>query len=334
MPTVRYRVYINEDTVHGRDLDTQTPIRLLIEQLMDIFDLPATDKRGGLLEYALYGGPDHQRLSSEQTLAQTAFAKGGDLYLANTQRPWWLPPAPPPRRRTDQRAYLIPLAIVALVVVLLSGWRLISVLASGSTSSAPTAQPALTVAPTDETTAQPTAGTGTGSTSQPSQLAEGDPPTRTPLPTPSPTLTPTPTNTPSPTLTPTPSDTPTPLPTRTPSPTRTPVPPVRFTVAVDVPTDGDGNSGLLNSCVSGRVRRRDGSAYGGVIIQINNGDKIYHNSTGADGEFHNCGLGASRWNVVLVQLPDNRPLPLPRPNGQVYLNGSGAKETIVNFYER
>jgi hypothetical protein len=323
MPNVRYRLYIDETTVHGRDLDVQTPIRQLIDQLVETFDLPATDQRGRLLSYALYGGTQHQRLSSEQNLSQTAFARGGDIYLARADWPWWVPTPPPAKRRTDRRLYAIPVGLLLLVAVLLSARQ---VLSQPGPSISPTAIPVGTnptaSVPITESPAATVASTALQFTVIPTRA------TRTPKPTDTPT--PTPTNT----LTPTPTDTPTPLPTNTPLPTRTPIPPVLFTVRVDIPDDGTGDSGQFRSCVVGKVAHANGNAYTGVIIRVSNNDKVYHKSTGADGEYRICGLGASRWGVSLVELPDKRPLLIPRPNGQIYLNGSGSREAVVNFRER
>ncbi len=85
-----YHIYTSETTAFDARLDPTQPVRLLITELVARAGLPATDRQGFPLTYALFAGADRRRLSSEQTLQQASFANGCDLYLAPADAPWWM----------------------------------------------------------------------------------------------------------------------------------------------------------------------------------------------------------------------------------------------------
>lgn len=115
-----------------------------------------------------------------------------------------------------------------------------------------------------------------------------------------------------------------------PEPSPTPLPAARFSARVDVNFEGSGNSGQFRSCVAGRVQTGDErTRYQGALINVNNGPKNSFNTrTARNGEYRVCGLGASHWDVVLLQVPGMTLAEKPR--GVVYLNGDG-REAIVHF---
>lgn len=100
MATQSYRIYTSEDTSFPVQLDSSRTIRLLVSEFVRQHRLPVYGDNGIPRTYALFSGADHRRLSSEQSLSQTIAAGGGDLYLADSNAPWWvatgasLPPAP------------------------------------------------------------------------------------------------------------------------------------------------------------------------------------------------------------------------------------------------
>lgn len=152
----RYLIYTNEHIALPCDLDVERPIRLILDDLL----AARSEGRSG---YALFAGPEHRLLSSEQTLMQARYDAGGDLYLAPSNALWWeriaeASPAPlsqsAPTPRPTGETRRIPFAalgiigtgICVIVLVLL----LLPKQPANPTIAAPqiTAAPAVAVKPT------------------------------------------------------------------------------------------------------------------------------------------------------------------------------------------
>jgi hypothetical protein len=85
-----YQIHTSATTAFDADMDVTQPVRLLIAELVVQAGLPACDRQGFPIAYALFAGDERRRLSSEQTLEQAHYASGGDLYLAPADAPWWM----------------------------------------------------------------------------------------------------------------------------------------------------------------------------------------------------------------------------------------------------
>lgn len=69
-------------------LPVSIPVRLVIDLLIRTSHLPTThNDMGQPLSYALFAGPERRRLSNEQTLSQTSYASGGELWLMAMEIP-------------------------------------------------------------------------------------------------------------------------------------------------------------------------------------------------------------------------------------------------------
>lgn len=85
-------------------LRTDEPLYRIVERLVTEHGLPAVDRRGQRIPYALYA-KQFRRLSNQMTLKQAGYDQGGDLYLADSSAPWWeKTPAVTKRFDDDQRA--------------------------------------------------------------------------------------------------------------------------------------------------------------------------------------------------------------------------------------
>ncbi|MEI7645222.1 MAG: tetratricopeptide repeat protein [Chloroflexales bacterium] len=88
-----FHVYLSEQQAVEESLDIQSPVYLVVSGLAHRHQLPTIE--GG---YGLFGGPDRRPISRELSLDRTAYAAGGDLYLAPNRSQWWTstPPVPAP----------------------------------------------------------------------------------------------------------------------------------------------------------------------------------------------------------------------------------------------
>jgi hypothetical protein len=226
------------------------------------------------------------------------------------------------------RAFLL-IGIALIGVIILCGGRtLLRAMTAGAPILTPTAIPptAMTAgAPILTPTAIPPTATAVGqpsgvaptnsaavavvapilpvSTTTPSaQAVTAEPRATEQLTTPPPTMSSVPINTPEPTTThqPTATALPAPPPTRRP----TAIPRHVFVVEVPISFPGLPDSNERRSCVNGQVINRGGSGIKGAILRVNNGvSQSEQKATNAEGFFEFCGLGASRWSVVLGYVP-------------------------------
>lgn len=141
--------------------------------------------------------------------------------------------------------------------------------------------------------------------------------------------------TPSATRTPTrrPTRTPTRTPTRMPTRTPTRTPRRSFVSDVQISFSGLSPSDEHKSCVNGRVLDRKGNGVKGAILQVNNGVSwTEQKPTDGSGSFEFCGLGASRWSVVLLYVPE--PKLTKEAVGVIEVNGQEGQFARVFFREQ
>jgi hypothetical protein len=81
---IRYRVYLNEQSSIDAEIDISQPIYQIAGSIAQQYGQP-----GPYEEYTFFVGEGRQPLFRQFTLAQTYYAQGGDLYLAQTYAPWW-----------------------------------------------------------------------------------------------------------------------------------------------------------------------------------------------------------------------------------------------------
>lgn len=132
---------------------------------------------------------------------------------------------------------------------------------------------------------------------------------------------------------------PTPVPTPTPRPPRNPNPSpaggYRASIGRNYPEVQGKSSGAYQSCITGRVVRKNGAGVGGAVGNVNNGSARITWTTNAAGEFAACGLGYSNWAVVLDYVPPGS----GSLTGQVvvsgvWVNGNADQIATVLFQER
>ncbi len=127
--SVRYRIYLDEQKTIEVDIDTSQPIFQVAGALAQQHGLP-----GKYDEYTFFVGVERQALFRQFTLAQTYYAQGGDLYLAQNYAPWWHPTLQSDTSAHDTAGWAVPaptsttaihllsprtIALVGIVVVLL-----------------------------------------------------------------------------------------------------------------------------------------------------------------------------------------------------------------------
>lgn len=122
-----------------------------------------------------------------------------------------------------------------------------------------------------------------------------------------------------------------------PSPTPTPRPARRFTVSAPSPNySTDGNRGNRSSCVSGKVRDRNGRGVDAAVLEVNNGRGVTARTiSGNGGQYEICFMGADSWSIALLFTPGSPPLFVkPPPSRTFSVNGEGNQRVGVNFTER
>ncbi len=154
-----FRLHLSSQQVVEIPLPLDQPVYLLINELSSHYQLAAVE--GG---YALFAGSERRLLSREVPLARTAYAGGGELYLAPRHAPWWAAqPATPvaaaatgaarpptrslavrPQRRLDRKSVVLGLlGLLTLGLLGLLFW--------------PQTTPELTDTPSNQTLLAPTA---------------------------------------------------------------------------------------------------------------------------------------------------------------------------------
>ncbi len=85
---VCYTLHLDSGECLEALLPVSIPVRLVIDLLIRTSHLPTTHNEiEQPLSYALFAGPERHRLSNEQTLAQTPYANGGELWLMAMEIP-------------------------------------------------------------------------------------------------------------------------------------------------------------------------------------------------------------------------------------------------------
>lgn len=307
--------------------DVTLPLDLPIYQLLPEICPGATH-----WTQALFVGVTRRRLSSEQTLTQAGCVMYDDLFLAHPLKPWWeedlsLSRALLARRhRTRGQAYA---TIAVLMLMLLAGLALalawprlpiepMTTAARAGTASRPTA----TLLPVVPTTTLLEAGP-----SMPGGHA-----LRTIAPPPTATLVPIrPTTPPSPTVEPMVEPT---VKHKTAAPAARGPSARSFRALIAASFPEGVRSGRRESCVAGRVAARSGAAIAGAILYANNGHSNTPQAfTDRQGAYQLCGLGDSRWSVVLTYVPGPSKL-AAEAVAVVYVSGAPEQRAGVNFYER
>lgn len=135
---------------------------------------------------------------------------------------------------------------------------------------------------------------------------------------------------------PSPMPTPTPITRPTPRPNN-PAPPVgyRGSIGRNYPEVQGKPSNNNQSCITGRVTRRNGAGVAAAVGNINNGGVPISWTANAAGEFSKCGLGYSNWAVVLDYIPPAAGgLPGQVVISGVWVNGNSDQDATVSFQER
>lgn len=93
MSTIQFRIHLSAQQVVEEPIDIQEPVYRVVSALKHRHQLPTVEG-----DYGLFGGPERRPLSREASLGCTAYANGGELYLAPAHTPWWAlaPTTPPP----------------------------------------------------------------------------------------------------------------------------------------------------------------------------------------------------------------------------------------------
>jgi hypothetical protein len=246
------------------------------------------------------------------------------------------------RGRTSWRSRAFLLIGIALigVIILCGGRTLLRAMTAGTPILTPTAIP-----PTARAVGQPSGVAPTNSaavvivtpilpvsTTTPSaQAVTAEPRATEQLTTPPPTMSSVPINTPEPTTThqPTATALPAPPPTRQP----TAIPRHVFVAEVPISFPGLPDSNERRSCVNGQVINRAGSGIKGAILRVNNGvSQSEQKETNPEGFFEFCGLGASRWSVVLGYVPE--PPLIKEVVAVIEVSGQEGQYARVLFRER
>lgn len=106
-----------------------------------------------------------------------------------------------------------------------------------------------------------------------------------------------------------------------------------FKAQVVTSFEGSPRTEERQSCVLGQVRTRDGRPVAGAVLYGNNGvTNTAQAVSDTEGRYSLCGLGDSRWSIVLTYLPTPHQL-----GGQVkaefYVSGAPEQQAVVDFME-